>query len=301
MRRRCPRAAFAALATILAAAPACSQSATPGPAHVLADPLWDDGRAEFAIYRGVTPRYGQERATEMRLIAVKEDVLRDAWVKSEQGPIPGRTVEAVKLVIVADFQTGTYAYHQTATVFFDRRSTEVLKEAMSHTEQCGITFVRVGPVDGRWVHDAHSYWEGEADRRVPLVWPSAARERLFWDGLPISLRRWVAAGRSGATEVWLLPSQISGRSPIESTRPVAARVEVGRLEPLAVPAGRFEAREVRVVTPAGTDRFWFDAAFPHVLLKMETSWGRKVALVRTLRLDYWNHHMNGDEGILSTR
>lgn len=300
MNRRGSRATVAVLAAMLGAAPAGGQSVAER-TQVLADRLWDDGRAEVAIYRGVTPRYGQDRATEMRLIAVKEDLLRDAWVKSERGPLPGRTVEAVKLVVVADFQTGTYSYHQTATVFFERASMEVLKEAMSHTEQCGITFVRVGPVNGRWIHEAHSYWEGEGDRRVPLVWPAGRRERLFWDGLPVSLRRWVAAGRPGSTEVWLLPSQISGRSPIESTRPVAARVEVGGRGPLAVPAGRFEAREVRVVTAAGTDRFWFDAAFPHLLLRMETSWGRKVALERTLRLDYWNHHMNGDERALTTR
>jgi hypothetical protein len=38
--------------------------------------------------------------------------------------------------------------------------------------------------------------------------------------------------------------------------------------------------------------------FPYPRLKMETSWGRSLALVRTLRLDYWRHHMNGDERVL---
>jgi hypothetical protein len=264
---------------------------------VLADKLWDDGKAEFSIYRGITPRYGQDRATEMRLIVVKEDLLNDTLVKSEAGPLPGKTVEAVKLNVVADFQTGTYTYHQMASVFFDRRTMEVLKEAMSHTESCGITYVRVAPRHGHWMHEAHSYWEGEADREVPLDWP-AGRERLFWDALPVSLRPWVAEGRTLAADVWILPSQISGRSPLANTRPVAGRVHVRATETLQVPAGRFAARPIDVVTAAGTDRFWFAKDFPYPLLKMETSWGRSLALERTLRLDYWRHHMNGDERVL---
>jgi hypothetical protein len=79
---------------------------------------------------------------------------------------------------------------------------------------------------------------------------------------------------------------------------VAGRLRVGATQTLGVPAGRFTARPIEVITAAGTDRFWFDQAFPYPLLKMETSWGRSLELERTLRLDYWNHHMNGDERVL---
>jgi hypothetical protein len=65
-----------------------------------------------------------------------------------------------------------------------------------------------------------------------------------------------------------------------------------------VPAGRFGAKLAEVGTPAGTDHFWFDAKFPHVLLKMETEAGRKLVLRRTQRLDYWNHHAPGDEKLI---
>ena len=266
---------------------------------VLLDRSWDDGKAEFSIYTGVTPRYGQPRATETRLIVVKEDLFRDALVKSERGPIPGRTLEAIKLNMVADFQTGTYTYHQMASVFFDRATMDVLKESKSHTESCGITFVRVGPVRRRWMHEAHSYWEGEADRVVPVAWPRDGRPRLLWDGLPVSLRRWVSAGGEHPIEAWLLPSQVSGRSPIQNTRPVLARIAVEAPSPRTVAAGRFEARKVTVTAGRDADVFWFESRFPYRLLALETSWGRKLELRRTLRLDYWNHHMNGDERVLS--
>jgi hypothetical protein len=256
-------------------------------------PLWDDGRAELSQYEGTTQRYGQPRPTRARIVIVKEDLLRDARVKSESGPVPGRTDEVLKVVFVAEFTTGSYSYRQAATTFLDRRSLETLKESMSHFDGCGITYVRVGPKQGRVVHEAHSYWEGEADREVALVWPAGGAQQVYWDALPLWLRGQIAGG--GASKVLLLPSQVAGRSPIEATKPVAADVRWSDAGTIAVPAGRFAARLAEVTTAGGTDRFWFDAKFPHVLLKMESAAGRSLALRKTQRLDYWNHHAVGDE------
>lgn len=284
---------------ILTTTTAAPRRAAPPAGNLFVNPLWDDGRAEFSTLTGTTSRYGQTRATEARLIVVKEDLLRGALVKSDAGPVPGRTVEAIKLNFVADFQTGVYTYHQMASVFFNRRTLEVLKEVTSHTEACGITYVRVGPENGRWMHHAHSYWEGEADREVPLAWP-ADGEHLFWDALPVSLRQYVHAGREPFDrDIWVLPTQLSGRSPIESTRPVHARLSMRSGGTLEVPAGRFTARRFDLVTPKGTDTFWFDERPPYLLLRVDTAAGRHLALKQTLRLDYWNHHMNGDEKVLS--
>jgi len=265
--------------------------------NILTRPLWDDGKAEFAIYTGTTLRYGQLRPTEARIIVVKEDLLRSTLVKSDAGPIRGRTLEAIKLNFVADFLTGTYSYHQIATVMFDRASGDVLKETMSHTESCGITFVRIGPKSGRLTHEAHSYWDGEADREVAVEWPPG--DRLYWDALPVSLRQWVAGGsRPFEKKVWLMPSQISGRSEISNTKPVSATLRMSSAGTIAIPAGRFAARKFEIKRISGSDFFWFDESFPHVMLKMETHAGRKLELRKVLRLDYWNHHMNGDERLL---
>src|SRR6185369_11104934 len=85
--------ALLAMGTAAAVMADTSAGAPPSTAtQVFADRLWDDGKAEFSIYSGTTPRYGQARATEMRLIVVKEDLLRDALVKSDRGPVPGRTL-----------------------------------------------------------------------------------------------------------------------------------------------------------------------------------------------------------------
>jgi hypothetical protein len=293
---------FRAAGVLVIALAACARSAAgpaaTGPAVGL-DPLWDDGRAEVSLYQGTTERYGQPRPTEARMIVVKEDLLRASLVKSDAGPVPGRTREALKLNFIADFPTGTYAYHQMASVFFDRGTLEVLKENMTHSEGCGITFVHIGSETGRMLHEAHSYWEGEADRRVPLTWPAGREPHLFWDGLPVSLRAWIGADHAPLERaVWLLPTQIDGRSPLDATRPARATIRMTDGGPLDLPAGRFESRKFSVTTPHGTDLFWFDEARPHTLLMMETAARRKLSLKKTLRLDYWNHHAVGDEKLL---
>lgn len=267
-----------------------------GPQALAANPLWDDGRAELSQYEGTTKRYGETRPTRARIVIVKEDMLRDTWVKSEEGPIAGKTLEVLKVVFVAEFPTGSYFYRQVATTFLERRGLDMVKESMSHFDGCGITYVRVGPKAGRTVHEAHSYWEGEADREVPLEWPAGSAPHVYWDALPLWLRGQIGGGAS--SKVLLLPSQVGGRSPIEATRPVEASIRWSDAGTVEVPAGRFAARLAEVETPGGTDRFWFDAAFPHVLLKLETAAGRSLALRKTQRLDYWKHHALGDEKLI---
>jgi hypothetical protein len=288
---------FAAATAIFCLAGAAARA--PEPASALgANPIWDDGRAEFSTYTGTTERYGTPRPTEAHVIVVKEDLLRTSLVKSDAGPVADRTLEALKMNVIADFPTGTYTYHQMASVFFDRRSLAVLKETMSHTEGCGITFVRVGPKNGKLVHEAHSYWDGEADREVTLAWPADGRARLYADALPLSLRSWAERPTPSEDKVWMLPAQISGRSPIESTRPVEAVIRVMDGGPIDVPAGHFDSRRIAVTGPAGTDVYWFDKAFPHVMLMMKTAAGRSLELSKTQRLDYWKHTAPGDEKLV---
>ena len=265
------------------------------------DPLWDDGKAEFSTYTGTTMRYGKPRPTRASIVVVKEDLVRATLVKSDAGPVPGRTLEALKLNFIADFPTGTYSYHQMATLFFDRTSLTVLKESMSHTEGCGITFVRLGPARGGagpFEQQAHSYWDGEADRTTPITWPAERRPRLLWDALPVSLRPFVSRRGAYDQAVWLLPGQVEGRSPLASTRPVEARVRVADGDTVTVPAGRFETRMVELTSPSGTDRFWFERRFPHTLVRLESAAGRSLLLARTQRIDYWNHREPGDEKLV---
>lgn len=268
----------------------------PGDDPLGADRLWDDGRAEFSQYAGVTRRYGEDRATRARIVIVKEDQLESSLVKSDRGPLPGRTREVLKIVFAAEFNTGSYFYRQAATTFLDRRTLAMRKLATSHFDGCGITTVRVAPRGGRWMHQASSYWEGEGERTIPVEWPAGDAPRVLWDALPLWLRGRLAGGMPA--RIALLPGQVGGRSPVASARAAIATVRVADGGEVAVPAGRFGTRRVDVAAGAGTDRFWFAAEYPHVLVRLETADGRRLELVKTQRLDYWRHHAEGDERLI---
>jgi hypothetical protein len=65
-----------------------------------------------------------------------------------------------------------------------------------------------------------------------------------------------------------------------------------------VPFGEVPAHRYVVESPAGRDTFWIAAAAPHPLVRLATAAGRRLELVKTQRLDYWNHHAVGDERLL---
>ncbi len=261
-----------------------------------ADHRWDDGQAEVSLYSGTTAQYGADRPTAAEVILMKEDVLEASLVKSDSGAIPGRTCEAMKMNFIVDYPTGTYAYHQMVSVFLRRSDLRPLKETMSSTEGRGMVFVSVGPRRGRLTHTAHSYREGEGDREVAIAVPKG---ELWWtDALPVTLR--ALAGESAPFErrVGLLPSQVGSSSPLEATVPVPATVRMVGTVPLSVPDGAYVARHFTVTTARGTDLYWFDAEAPHVMLKMETTTGRRLELQNTVRIAYWEHTAPGDERLL---
>jgi hypothetical protein len=277
----------------------CGAPANGAPAreNVLANRLWDDGKAELSMYEGTVVRYGHERPAMAQMVVVKEDLIAATLVKSDSGPVAGRTLTAIKLNWIVDFQTGTYRYHQMATVQFRRDDFAVLKETMSSTEGCGITFVRIGPKAGRLTHETHSYWEGEADREVAVD----AREGAlaYLDAMPVALRAYVKdATRPFELQVRMMPGQIAGRSPITATQPVEARIQFTGNETLTVPAGTFRTRHFVVTHGQGSDQYWFAATFPYAMIRTESSDGRRFALKKTQRIDYWRHTAPGDERLL---
>ena len=290
-----------ALVLALAAGTGCGPGA--GPPHaapagnVLASARWDDGRAEYSTYSGVTPQGGQERRTTASLIVVKEDLLRASLVKSDSGSIPGRTVTAIKCNFISDFSAGTYGEHDMATVMLERSSGRAIKETASHTDGCGITFVRVGPVNGTMTQQAHSYWQGEADRETRIEIPAAGL--VFEDALPVWLRRWAGSGGFPAElEVWMLPGQLGARAPIAAARPVRAVIRRAAGDTLVTPAGRFPTVRFSIQSPDGHSRYWLAAADPHLLVRVERPSGAWLELHHSVRIDYWNHTRNGDERLV---
>jgi hypothetical protein len=266
---------------------------------LFADPIWDDGRAEYTIYRGTIERYGAKRALEARLIVVKEDMDAAQRVKSEKGPIPGKTWPVLKQNYSQDFTTGTYDYHQMSSAFLDRESGLLHKLTVSSQEACGLTFARLAFVDGGVKRVLHSYWDGEADREEVAAIPGGARENVVADALPLWLRR-LDLTRQQSFSLGVLPAQLSNRAQPLAFLTMGVEV-VGRPDRygLLVRVGQILNSDV-IIGDARVDRYWFDPVWPHPLVRFEGGRDSTVLVrVKTMRIAYWKENASGDERLLA--
>ncbi|MCI0409406.1 MAG: DUF3108 domain-containing protein [Acidobacteria bacterium] len=253
------------------------------------DALWDDGKAELNLYDAEAPLYGEKRRFEARMIVVKEDFKKDLRVKSDDGPVPGRTLEVLKLNHLRVIPAGSYDHHEMVSAYLDREAFRPVKLTMSHFESCGITFVEVLPEGDHLAHTSHSYWDKEGDRTLQL--PFGVGD-LLYDALPLQIRGMdLATMQTRSYKV--LPSQMSGK--VRNLTLASMTLRVAGKEKVQVPAGEFEVFQVELSRPEGKDRYYFEVMFPHRLVKMETAEGGIYRLRKSLRLDYWNFQANGDE------
>jgi len=253
------------------------------------DPLWDDGKAELSLYDAEAPLYGEMRRFEARMIVVKEDFKKDLRVKSDDGPVAGKTVEVLKFNHLRVIPAGSYDEHEMVSVYLERNSLRPEKLAMSHFESCGLTFVEILPEGDHLSLTTHSYWDKEGDRTLKVPFGSAD---LLYDALPLQIRGMDLATMS-PRNLKILPTQLSGKVRNPALAPMSLQV-LGK-ERVQVPAGDFEVFRVELTRLEGKDRYYFEVAFPHRLVKMETAGGGVYRLRKSMRLDYWNFHANGDE------
>ena len=263
---------------------------------LFADRLWDDGRAEYTTYRGTIDRYGVKRPLKARLIVVKEDMDIEQRVKSDKGPAPGRTWTVLKQNYSHDFTTGTYDYHQMSSAFLDRASGVLRKLTVSSQEGCGLTFATLTGGGLSVDRTVHSYWDGEGDRVETTSMSHGDPGRIVsGDALPLWLRR-LDLERAQEFHVDLVPPQLSNRVQPLTFR--LARVNVaGRADryglPVLVREENPPGREIR------TDRYWFDRAWPHPLVRFEGGNDPMVLeRVKTTRIAYWKKNAPGDERLL---
>lgn len=268
------------------------------PRDLFADPLWDDGRAEYTIYRGTIERYGAKRPLKARLIVVKEDMDSAQRVKSDAGPVPGKTWTVLKQNYSHDFTTGTYDYHQMSSAFLDRTTGLLHKLTVSSQEACGLTFAKLISDDRGVSRALHSYWDGEADL-VNAIGKSHGSPDAFVlaDALPTWLRR-LDLSEPQTLFLDIVPAQLANRA--QPLKFQMSRIEVvGRPDRHGLLVRvRDESSAPRV--GARVDRYWFDPVWPHPLVRFE---GGKDATVlervKTMRIAYWKETAPGDEHLLA--
>ena len=297
------------LITLLTTAAAAGPSGDGTPASPMFDTdvfrqTWHDGKAEIAGYDLTTPRYGAPRRGTAVTVFVTEPFSNAARVKADPGKHPpGDEFGVIKLNLVEDFPTGVYDYNLMTSVFVALQPVNGLpagnptKVSFTAQEWCGHVYEQMLFDSGGKIRvTRHSYFDGEADANETLDYP---RGGVSEDALLL----W-ARGMSGpflrpgeSVEAPLLRGVKSVR--MNHVRHAWQQARFTRQRDprtVKVPAGDFEV-EVRTVEPARTDRadtrwtIYVERAWPHRIVKWETSAGESAELVGAERLTYWQ--MNG--------
>src|SRR5688572_6337216 len=236
---------------------------------------WGDGRAELSGYALTQPRYGQNREGTAVLVFVTEDFSDSARVKADPGKHPPSDVYPVmKLNFVRDFQTGIYDYNVMTSTFLRADSLALVKISFSMQEWCGHVYQQLNAREGKLSGDAHSYFDGEADRALALPLPAGA---IVEEQIPILIRglrgEWLKPGESRVIQY--LPSALRAR--LEHRPQAWGEATVKR-------AGNvFTVEEKDGPTVSWT----VEAAPPKKILGWKSSTGEEARLVGSARLPYW--------------
>jgi hypothetical protein len=272
---------FSASALLLAAAAAPAAAGPLWDPGFGRNPLWNDGKAEVAVYDARDLRYGLPRSSRAVLIVVAEDLSPSKLVKLDDPRAAASTIRVLKLNHVRSIPTGVYTYQQMLSVFLGAERLDPVKLSVTSHEWCGNSFVE-------WRSDRRqlsirSYFENGGDRDVPLD-PGDA---LFYDALPLKLRSLDFARVTEAKVV--LYESVFSNAPAPPPRSDAL-LRVTR------PAG--SVYRVELLRGGRTDRFDFGDRFPHHLLRWERADGGVLTLVDSRRFRYWEENAPGDEKLL---
>lgn len=241
--------------------------------------VWDDGKAEFAVYQVRWNRYGRLNPGKALMVLVKEP-----WDEAQEVKSDGAgDFDVLKLNHIRDVPTGIYTYHQMGSVFIGRDDGALRKVTATSIEACGQSSANMRKGELR----AFTYWDGQAERTVP--WPQNAVPE---DGLPAILRGYLEGDLPESLSVF--PSVMASRH--GRLAPSEFSLERTTAPGFEVPAGRFDAVTIELSNGRQSMRYTFEAAMPHTLLKLERSDGTTYDLARVARLPYWGMSSPGNEG-----
>jgi hypothetical protein len=263
------------------------------------DAAWDDGLAEVAVYDAHWSLYGKDRVFEARLITAKEPFAMDRHVKADP-PYGDRPIrEVLKENLIMEIPTENYPYRFLRTVFISRENPAALvKATVGSQEWCGNTFHEYRSWTTPPSREFHSYFDGEGDGAEAIDFRPGD---LFRDQLFSTLR--FAAGDRPEIRARLWPSWVTNRAKAPPTDGGSvARVHGGTERPSAPTDAAIRFAGPEIVRAAGRDwscrrieieagdlveTYWFSRDPTRVLVRYESSDGRRFLLKNVHRRDYW--------------
>jgi len=265
---------------------------------------WGDGRAELSSYRVVQSRYGEAREGHSVLIFVTEEINRQTLVKVESDQPQEDRVYTLKLNKTLKFLTGIYPYSVMTSVFSaveggpsdPSRPFEARKITLSVQEWCGHVFEEVRVSEDRIAGDLNSYFEKEGRQQWSFSRPA---DLAIEDHLLIRIRElkgtFMAEGASRT--LTMLPSLWQFRIQHKARELVQVTLTKGRRESLAIGSTAYTATPWSWAYGDLDRTVWVDTAYPHRILRWESSAGDQGELMVSKRLPYWGLHDIDDESL----
>ena len=245
--------------------------------------LWDQGKAEVAQYQAQRIIYGKPRDFEYTFILVKETFNKEFKVKTDDYDRDD-LFEVMKINKFARIPTNNYPYHYMTSIFYQRgQPSTVYKLTNSSQEWCGTTAKYFLDEGRRYRFGYNSYWDGQGVGETTVE-----GNIMFEDQLSHSLR--ALNFSDGLTfQQRVAESQVSSKATVPTIYDATFSVSVA--ESLSLPTDYVMNDQVWKVSvqldSAKTNEYWFDSAYPNILLKQTTWDGQTLALKRHYMDDYW--------------
>lgn len=253
------------------------------------DPVWHDGKAEWALYDAVRPIYGVPRRYEATIFTNVQHQDPGTTVKAVT-PGPG-TVEVFKHNLSEMIPTEHYTYRFLTTCFVERATLAPMKVVFSSQEDCGATYKQFVVADDAVSAESHCYFPAAGTSRDRYDAPGAL---AFHDTLSLTLRDYPFDSPSPPTlQIDLVPDQTDTHA--TPAIPAPARVEYAGRETLTLPYGTLDAHHLRVThrRDGGTQHsdYWFAAdTMQNVMVQYKGPYGVEYRLKRLGRWAYWNRN-----------
>jgi hypothetical protein len=249
------------------------------------DKIWEDGKAEVAIYDAERNVYGKIRSYEYVCILVKETFNSEYQVKTDDYS-RNDLFDVMKINKFARIETDKYPYHYLSSLFLTREDpVHLYKFTHSSQEWCGNTFKHIGQQNNQYEYHYDSYWDQEGRGSTSLP-----PDVLFEDQLSYTLRTLnFKNGTSFGCRI--VESQITNKA--TTPRIYDATISVNKNDENPEGLESYDPKNIwEIRVQLDTDKnnyYWIDGSSPNELLKM-TAWdGRKLILKRIYRDAYWQH------------
>lgn len=244
------------------------------------DKLWDDGLVEKAVYSAQKVIYGKVREFDAIFLTNMEKADPAKLVKTGNWSDP-KAIPVIKFNQVMEIATENYDYRYMVHIYSDRQSLRPLKMLLTSQEWCGTTFKEFLFQKGRASLKSFSYQINDGDEAHEL---GEFKKGLLFDQLPVALRA-LNFQKGMKFNVSLLATQVTNNRGSSKITPAYFNY-IGE-EKVNTPAGAFISHKISMKVEDKTTQFWFEKAYPNVMVKRINPDGTTYIIKSRSRIKYW--------------